>query len=64
MELPEKRPCKMGSVGLSTVGAGFYTLGKEVISVDDAIIGGNLDRKCYEILKGEMGFPWKEVDEC
>jgi len=54
----------MGSVGLSTVGAGFYTLGKEVFSVDDAIIGGNLDRKCYEILKGEMGFPWKEADEC
>ena len=54
----------MGSVGLSTVGAGFYTLEKEVLSVDDAVIGGNPNRKCYEVLKGEMDFPWKEVDEC
>jgi len=53
----------MGFVGLSTVGAGFYTLGKEVLSVDDTI-RGNPDRKCYEILKGEMGFLWKEVDDC
>ena len=53
----------MGSVGLSTVGAGFYTLGKEVLSVDDAIrrmiesVGGNPDHRCYEIPKGEMRFP-------
>ena len=45
-------------------------MGKEVLSVDESIrrmiesVGGNPDRKCYEILKGEMGFPWKEVDEC